>query len=117
MPSTSRRLRSMLLAGALALGGASACGGMDTPQRRAAPPPESAPAENPFLPEDRNVGDCVSSLPRPDCGSDARGGAGQAITFGVLMVGMALIGWRIAHAVRRRDRAAAEAPAEDPLTT
>lgn len=61
-------------------------------------------AENPFLPEDRNLGDCVSSMPRPDCGSKAHGGWRQGIVFIILMLGMAFIGWRIFRAVRRADR-------------
>ncbi len=60
--------------------------------------------ENPFLPDERDIGDCASSLPKPDCGSDARGGWQQATVFAVLMCGMAFIGWRIFRAVRRRDR-------------
>ena len=49
--------------------------------------------------------DCLSSLPPPECGSEDRGGAGQYLTFGAMILGMALIGWRIAVAVRSRDRA------------
>ena len=62
-------------------------------------------ADNPFIPENRNLGDCVSSLPRPDCGSDARGGPLQYATFAVLLSGVGFIGWRIARGVRQKDRA------------
>ena len=67
-------------------------------------------AENPFIPEDRNLGDCVSSVPRPDCGTKAHGGWRQGIVFIVLMVGMAFIGWRIFRAVRRADREQPDVP-------
>ena len=60
--------------------------------------------DNPYIPENRNVGDCASSLPRPDCGSAARGGPTQLLTMAALMLGMAFIGWRISVGVRRRDR-------------
>jgi hypothetical protein len=29
---------------------------------------------NPFLPEDRSLGECISSVQKPGCGSEARGG-------------------------------------------
>ena len=61
-------------------------------------------ADNPFIPEDANIGDCVSSLPRPGCGTEASTSGKTALTFGVLMAGMAFIGWRVARGVRQRDR-------------
>jgi len=74
-------------------------------------PPPTDPAEppaataNPFLPDNENPTECLSSLPRPECGSEERGGAIQLLTFAILMLGMTFIGWRIALGVRRRDRA------------
>ena len=68
-------------------------------------PPDTLPEPNVYIPEDRDLSDCLSSLPKPDCGSEDRGGAAQYITFAVLMLGMAFIGWRIFLGVRRRDRA------------
>lgn len=65
---------------------------------------ENGYADNPFLPEDRTLGECSSSLPKPGCGSSAHGGWRQGIVFAVLMLGMAFIGWRIFRAVRRADR-------------
>jgi hypothetical protein len=44
-------------------------------------------------------------LPRPGCGSKAQGGWHQALTFAVLMLGMAFIGWRIFRSVKHRDQA------------
>ena len=91
---------------------------------RAAPPSDTAPPSGPraavgppattfaneFLPAEANLGDCISALPRPDCGSEARGGWRQAALFGVLAVALAAIGARIAIAVRRRDGAPSEPP-------
>jgi hypothetical protein len=78
---------------------------------RAAPPSDTAPPDsagvilvNEFLPEEANLGDCISALPRPECGSEARGGWRQAAVFGVIAVALVAIGVRLAIAVRRRDR-------------
>jgi hypothetical protein len=72
--------------------------------------------DNPFIPEDVNIGDCVSALPRPGCGNEIRGDSHSAMTFGALVAGLAFIGWRIVRSVRRRDRAQAPggAPAARP---
>lgn len=67
-------------------------------------PAPSTVLDNPFIPENANIGDCVSALPRPECGSEARGGLHQAFVFIALVVGIALIGGRLVLAVRRRDR-------------
>ena len=64
----------------------------------------SSIGDNPFLPEERGLGECSSSLPKPGCGSKAQGGWRQGLVFGALMLGMAFIGWRIFRAVRRADR-------------
>jgi hypothetical protein len=61
-----------------------------------------------LLPKREDVADCYSSLPPPDCGSEARGGTGQFYAFGAMMLGMVFVGWRIARGVRRRDRAVAQ---------
>lgn len=71
-------------------------------------------ADNPFIPQNVNLGDCVSSLPRPDCGSDAQGGPLQYATFGALMAGMVFIGWRIFRGVRRREAVADGAGEQRP---
>ena len=95
--------------GALAAG----CGRQDA----TAPPPvdQRAASEtlstNPFIPDDVNIGDCVSSLPRPGCGNEIRGDSHSLLTFGVLAAGLAFIGWRISRSVRRRD---APRPAAGP---
>lgn len=60
--------------------------------------------DNVFMPDEQNLDDCVGLLPRPGCGSDARGGWRQYLTMGVLGLGLAFIGWRISRGVRARDR-------------
>ena len=62
--------------------------------------------DNPFLPENANIGDCVSALPRPECGSKARGGWRQTLVFGAVVLALAVVGFRLVIAVRRRDRSA-----------
>ena len=59
--------------------------------------------DNDFMPQEANLSDCLGSLPRPGCGSDARGGWRQYLTMGVLSAGLAFVGWRIARGVRARD--------------
>ena len=56
---------------------------------------------NPFYPEQRSLGDCLSSLPKPGCGSEARGGWRQTVVLGVLLSGLAFIGWRIVRQSRK----------------
>ena len=51
-----------------------------------------------------NITDCVSALPRPECGSKERGGWRQGVLFGVVVAGLAAIALRVGFGVRRRDR-------------
>ena len=60
---------------------------------------------NDLIPTDQNLTDCVGTLEKPNCGSNRKNDVHMYMTFGVLMGGMALIGWRIAVAIRKRDRA------------
>jgi hypothetical protein len=62
------------------------------------PPPVTA---NPFLPEDRDVTDCISALPKPGCGSEERGGWRQGLILVAVLGGLAVIAWRIIAGVRR----------------
>jgi hypothetical protein len=55
---------------------------------------------NPFLPDDRGVGECVSAVPKPGCGSKERGGWHQQLVLLALVGGLAFIGWRVIHGVR-----------------
>jgi hypothetical protein len=67
------------------------------------PPPTTPPAvtDNPFIPPNKNLSDCISANPPPDCGSNAHGGWRQYLTFGVVILGLVFIGWRIVVIVRR----------------
>jgi hypothetical protein len=70
--------------------------------------PSSPPVTaNEFIPEDRDLSECISALPKPDCGSDARGGWRQGLVLALVLAGMVGIGLRIAMAIRRRDAAIA----------
>jgi hypothetical protein len=69
-------------------------------------PPTPVPTtvvDNPYLPADQNLSDCVSALPRPGCGSEAQGGWRQALVLGLVLAGGAFIAWRVVRSVRRRD--------------
>jgi hypothetical protein len=104
----SERLRPkrLLIATVLSLGVlAAGCGSGDTATRPTIDQREATEtlSTNPFIPEDVNIGDCVSSLPRPGCGNRIRGDWHSMMTFGVLVAGLAFIFWRIARGVRRRD--------------
>lgn len=65
--------------------------------------PSTTVLDNPFLPEERNLSDCVSAIPKPGCGSEARGGWRQTLVFGVMALGLLVIAWRIATGMRRRE--------------
>ena len=62
------------------------------------------PTLNEFLPEQRPLSDCLSSLPKPDCGSKARGGWAQTTVFVAIIAGLAFIAWRIVATSRRARR-------------
>ncbi len=68
------------------------------------PPPDTTPTGdtfNAFFPEERSLGDCLSSLPKPGCGSDARGGWRQSLVLIVILGGLAFIAWRIVSGSRK----------------
>jgi hypothetical protein len=59
------------------------------------------PTINEFYPEQRPLSDCLSSLPKPNCGSDARGGWRQLAVLGAIVGGLGFIAWRIVATARR----------------
>lgn len=71
---------------------------------------EISVVDNEFLPEDRNLTDCLGAVERPGCGSKARGGWRQGLTFALLVVGLVFIAWRIVRSTRRQQRADRPAP-------
>ena len=68
------------------------------------PPTDPAAEDNPFMPEDKNLSECVSAVPEPGCGSEARGGWRQGIVLAVVVVALAFVGWQIIRTVRRSRR-------------
>lgn len=77
----------------------------------AAPPTDTT---NPFLPDEASLGDCLSALPPPNCGSEARGGFAQWSVLAVLVAGLTFIGWRVVRGARRNARSAAGRHADTP---
>lgn len=66
---------------------------------------------NPFLPESRDLSDCVGMLQRPGCGSESRGGWHQNAVAIAMIAGLLLVFGRIAWGVRRSQKQiAASAP-------
>ncbi len=59
---------------------------------------------NPFLPEDRDVTDCVGMLQRPGCGSEARGGWHQELVAIAMVGGLLIVFGRVAWGVRRSQK-------------
>lgn len=71
---------------------------------------QTAEPENEFLPADRPISDCISAIPKPGCGSEARGGWRQGLVLLAILVGLALIAWRVVVSARRaRSQAAPRA--------
>jgi hypothetical protein len=65
---------------------------------------------NPFLPEDRDLTQCVGTLERPGCGSEARGGWHQNAVAIAMVAGLLIVFGRIAWGVRRSQRTAGSIP-------
>ncbi len=65
---------------------------------------------NPFLPENRDLTDCIGTLQRPGCGSEARGGWHQNAVAIVMFGGLLVVFGRIAWGIRRGQKNAAITP-------
>jgi hypothetical protein len=61
---------------------------------------------NPFLPENRDLTECIGMLQRPGCGSAARGGWHQNAVAIVMVSGLLIVFGRIAWSVRRGQKTA-----------
>ncbi len=59
---------------------------------------------NPFLPEDRDLTDCVGTMQRPGCGSEARGGWHQDLVAIAMVGGLLIVFGRVAWGVRRSQK-------------
>ena len=113
---TPRTRRAGPLLVALVLAAAVLTLGLASPRAGAAAPPHTTPipaagapgasvVDNEFIPRDVDLSQCISANPRPGCGSENRSGWRQYLLLAALVVGVAVIGWRITAAVRARDRA------------
>jgi hypothetical protein len=73
---------------------------------------------NEFYPEDRDLSDCLSVLPRPGCGSSARSGWPQLTVFGLIVIGVGAVAARVLVSARRTRAAltASGTPAERSAT-
>jgi hypothetical protein len=78
-----------------------------TPDTRPPDATQTVTTDNEFIPEDRNLSECISAVPKPGCGSKERGGWRQALVFAVVVAGLLVIAVRIGVAIRRRDCALA----------
>ncbi len=56
---------------------------------------------NDFIPEERDLSDCISAIPKPGCGSDAKGGWRQMLVLGLVVTGLGFIGWRVVSGGRK----------------
>ena len=56
---------------------------------------------NDFIPEERDLSDCISAIPKPGCGSDAKGGWRQMLVLGLVVTGLGFIGWRVIAGARK----------------
>ncbi|MGB0114508.1 MAG: hypothetical protein WBP59_14910 [Ilumatobacteraceae bacterium] len=59
---------------------------------------------NPFLPEDRDLSDCLGSVQRPGCGSSSRGGWHQNLVAIAMIGGLLIVFGRVAWVVVRSQR-------------
>lgn len=69
---------------------------------------------NEFIPEDRDLTECISAVPKPGCGSEARTSWEQGALLVVLVVALAFIAWRVIRAARRRSAAGPTARVTPP---
>ena len=64
------------------------------------PPPTT---DNVFIPNNRDIGECITAVPKPGCGSEARSDWHQGLVLGLMVAGLVFVGWRIVRGVRRRE--------------
>ena len=79
----------------------------------ASPATDDSVVDNEFIPQQRDLTECVSSVERPGCGSKARGGWRQSLVFGVVVAGLVFIGWQIVRSVRSGAQTQKAADADD----
>lgn len=80
--------------------------GFGTGATAVAAPPDTIPVPestlNEFIPEDRPLSDCISAVPKPGCGSEARSDWHQFMVWAALLLGLSFVAWRIVAGVRRQ---------------
>jgi hypothetical protein len=64
--------------------------------------PSTTVLDNDFIPDERDLSECISALPQPGCGSEARGGWRQTLVLAAIVTGLAFITWRIIRSARRK---------------
>lgn len=69
-------------------------------------PPTTAATLQTSPPLERDLSDCISAVPQPGCGFKPqqpgdRGGWLQWTLFGLMLTGIAFIGWRVVRGIRR----------------
>ena len=84
-----------------AAGGPASTAGVSAPDNATPDTTPTSDTFNVYFPEERSLSDCLSSLPKPGCGSDARGGWCQFLVLVVILGGHAFIGWRIVAGSRK----------------
>ncbi len=78
----------------------------NVPVSVATEPPPPPVTDNEFIPEGRDLSECITAVPKPGCGSEARSDWHQGLVLGVMIAGLVVIGWRIVRGVRHREAAA-----------
>lgn len=97
-----RRTLLLLLVAVLSLGAPVA----GTASATAPPDPSTSAPLQTSPPTERELSECLSALPKPGCGYEPqqagdRGGWLQWTLFGLMIVGLAFIGWRVVSGARR----------------
>lgn len=76
--------------------------GFDGPRAFASVPvDEPVTTANDFLPEERDVTDCIGVLERPGCGSESRGGWRQTAILGAIFIGLGIVFGNVVRGVRK----------------
>ena len=66
-------------------------------------PPDTV-VDNEFIPDDRDLSECISAVPEPGCGSEGRSGWRQWLILAAILAGLAFIIWRVVRTARRTRR-------------
>jgi len=80
-------------------------------------PPATGIGANDFLPEDKNISDCVGTVERPGCGSKSKGGLHLYLVFAALFGGVGFIAWRVSIGIRARDAVVNDLSALEPANS